>query len=292
MSRQSKRRPVTIQPIPTTLKLIMRPNFDTTCVPTSVLAFVVGCAILTGCGGSGGSTPSGEAQIRTADRADEYAATMDYCGSREPTGNSAQPGGWEFSSPSHTSSPVFDVNALVSPAGTSDAGSFPLSLQVGDLNYHGVVGNLVLPGSAQPQWKMGMTFSPVLPAKAAACVIGLAKVSTVWGPMFDQPGGGIAPTGNSVAWSSSWSASVPVDSLPGKIVDGFEFKSTFIPADSSASFVLSKSSVPSSTGASICYLAPSSSQWDCAAAAAADRGADWAFSRQAGKAGVYVLVTL
>lgn len=250
--------------------------------PIALMAVI--CAALAGCGGAGGQE---EQATQVSTDAAAYAATQDYCGSKEPTGAAAEPGGWEITSPSHFGNPTYDVNAIVSPGGTTSS-AFPVRLQVNVEDYRGVTGSFVGSGYGEPEWKMGISFSPVLPARSAACVAGLAKLTPPAPSPFGLPGA-TTPVGYTLAWSSKWSARVPVDRVPGAVLDGFEFVSTFAPASAQVFFVVSKKRLPVAQGVSICYLAPAATNWDCAPASAADQGKDWGFSRRAAQPGVYVL---
>lgn len=234
------------------------------------LAIASIAALLSGCGAGADSQ-----SVPAADAA-AYADTLAYCGSQEPTGAEAQPGGLSITNPWHSGAPMYDVGAVVSPAGA--AASVPMHLRIDIHDYRPISGSFILPGYAEPEWKMGVAFSPVLPPKSAACVASLAKLT---------------PVGNTgrytMAWSSKWSASVPVGDLPGKALDGFEFVGNFTPADAAVYFVVSKTWVASSQGLSICYRAPAGTSWDCAGANVADSGANWSLSRPGAKPGVYVV---
>jgi hypothetical protein len=238
-------------------------------------------AAVSGCGAGADDVPTGGNDPAA------YAATLDYCGSVEPTGNSAQPGGWDITSPHHSGAPLYDVNALVSAGGAHGPSTLAPVLQVEVRDYRNVPASFLPAAYVEPAWKMGIGFLPVFAPRSAACVAGLAKLTPV-------AGAGPAPWASSpgtymLSWRSKWSAAIPVERLPGKIVDGFEFVSNFVPQGAQVFFVVSKTRLASTQGVSICYLAPAATQWDCAAAAAADRGKDWQLYRAHGEAGMYVL---
>lgn len=233
-------------------------------------------AALAGCG-------AGESGQAGASSDAAYADTLDYCGSREPSGAAAQPGGWELSAPSHSSAPLYDVGAIVSPAGAAQA-SLPVRLQVDVHDYRTTAGSFLLPGYAEPQWKMGVSFSPVLPARSAACTVSLAKLSPA------TPATNTEPARYKLAWSSKWQSTIAMADLPGKPVDGFEFVGNVTPAGATAFFVVPKTWLGATQGLSICYRAPAATGWDCAAAAVADGGSNWSVTRPGAKPGVHVLV--
>lgn len=253
-------------------------------LPCLALATAAGSAVLSGCGGGAGedSVPGGSNDPAA------YAATLDYCGSVEPTGNSAQPGGWDLTSPHHPGAPLYDVSALVSVGGARGPSSLAPSLLVEVHDYRAVTGSFLPAAYVEPEWKMGIGFLPVFAARSAACVASLAKLtptSTAVAPVV----GPFNPGTYTLAWRSKWSMAIPVERLPGKVVDGFEFVSDFVPQAAQVYFNVSKTRLANAQDIAICYLAPEGTQWDCTPAAVADKAKDWQFSRAHGQVGVYVL---
>ena len=251
---------------------------------TSRAAAAIGLAatLLAGCG-AGGEDDPGTAPVSDAG----YREILAYCGATEPAGGPAQPGGWELHPYSHYESPAYDVTSLVSPAGATL--NEALRVQVDIHNYRGITGTFIGAGYQEPEWKMGVILGTALPARSAACVTSLAKVvSPPWMPVIPgvtQP----QQPGNTLSWRSKWAQSVPVDTVPGAVIDGFEYVSTFDAPGAQAFFVLSKTRYAGSAGLSICYQAPSGGAWDCAAAEASDLGKDWGLARRGVKSGVYVI---
>ncbi|MDB5962745.1 MAG: hypothetical protein JWP59_4039 [Massilia sp.] len=243
----------------------------------STLSLVL-MTLLAGCG-AGGAGPSATPE------ASVYAETMFYCGSQEPTGASTQHGGLNVTSTMRSSAPFYDVSAMVSPAGAASP-TIPVRLQVDTHNYSAVTGSFHMPGYGDPQSKMGVNFASVLPARSAACVAGLAKLTSA--PVAP----GAADVGRYfLSWRSKWSNSVSLAGLPGRVIDGFELVADFTPVDATVFFFLLKSRTASTQGLSICYLAPAASSWDCAAATATDAGNNWGAARAGAAAGVYVITT-
>lgn len=188
-----------------------------------------------------------------------------------------------MTSPSKYGNPAYDASALVSPRGAEL--TFALHMKVNVHDYRGANGGFVPPGYAEPEWKMGVQLQTRLPA-GAACVRSLAKVAAP----LNLPGGFNLPNnGYTLSWKSKWSAAVPVVNVPGAVLDGFEFVSSFTPPDAQSYFVVSKTYLPSAAGASICFLAPTATNWDCRAASVTDMGKDWGLARQGAQAGVFVL---
>jgi len=241
---------------------------------TVLLASLAWLGSLAGCGAGSAGEP--EASDTKA-----YADTLAYCGSQEPTGADAQAGSWTLSSPSHSGSPVYDVSAIVSPAGAS-APTMPVRLQVDIHDYRGLTGNFLLPGYVNPLWKMGVNLAPVLPARSAACVVSLAKLPIM--PTLS----GVHVVGN-ISWRSKWSSAMSFAGLSGQVIDGFEFVGDFAPANASAYFFVPKSWAANAQSLSICYLAPSEGSWDCSTPSVTDAGAEWGVSRAGAKPGVYVV---
>lgn len=255
--------------------------------PFAILALAASVAALSGCGGAG--TDDTGTHAGSADPA-AYAATMEYCGSVEPTGNSTQAGGWDLTSPHHPASPLYDVSALVSVDGADGPASQAPTLQVDIHDYRNVAGKFIPAAYAEPNWKMGVQLQNAFAPKSAACVVSLGKLVSVSVPAPGLPGA-INPGAYTLSWRSKWSTAVPVERLPGKTLDGFEFVTNFAPGAARAFFVVSKQRQPSAQGVSVCFLAPSSAQWDCAASEVYDRGTDWQLVRSNAQSGVYVAVS-
>jgi hypothetical protein len=240
---------------------------------TAIIASLAWLASLAGCGAGSSSQPEGP-------DASAYSDTLAYCGSQEPTDAHPQAGSWTLSSPSHSGSPLYEVSAIVLQSGAPSP-TIPAHLQVDIHDFRGLTGNYTLPGNVDPQGKMGVDLAPVLPARAAACVVSLAKLSLA--PSLPQ-----ANVVGHTAWSSKWSSSVPFAGLPGQVVDGFEFVGDFVPTDASAFFFVPKSWVANAQSLSICYRAPTAESWDCTTPSVTDAGAQWGISRLDAKPGVYV----
>lgn len=240
----------------------------------------LGCAMLGACGAGSESydaTPTGDSGA--------YAEIMAYCNSEEPVGKSAESGGWSIDSPRPPHNLEYEINAIVSSAGAPT--SVPMRLQVMRRDYRFVKGETYAGGYARPEWKMGIAFTPSVPPKSAACVAGLAKLA----PVPSLPFGDLQPTRYTLNWRSKWSTSVPIDGVAGKVIDGFEFVSNFVPASAQAFFVLDKDRFASTQGITICHLAPRASGWHCATPNTTDAGRDWMLSVSGTQPGVYVLAS-
>jgi hypothetical protein len=239
------------------------------------LAIVMGLALLAGCGAGAGE----EEDAPPADMA-AYTETLAFCEATEPTGSTAQYGGWSLASPSKYGNPTYDASVLVSPRGADL--TVMLHMKVGVHDYRTVNGPFIPAAYMEPEWGMGVQLQGRLPA-GAACVRSLAKLT----PPPNIPG---LPTyGYTLNWTSKWSAAVPVAGVPGAVIDGFEFVSSFAVPDAQPFFILSKTRLASTQGAAICHLAPGAANWDCKAPSVTDMGKDWGLERQGAQAGVYVL---
>lgn len=240
-----------------------------------LLAIVAGLSLLAGCG-------AGEEEEDGAPPADMalYTETLAFCEASEPTGRAAEYGGSSITSPSKYGNPSYDASALVSPRGAELTIALHMKISVHD--YRGVNGFFTPAGYAEPEWGMGVQLQGRLPA-GAACVRSLAKIT----PPLNIPG--LPSYGYTFGWKSKWSNAVPVANVPGAVIDGFEFVSSFASTQAQPFFVLSKSRLASTQGTAICYLAPAGSNWDCKAPTVTDLGKDWGLTRQGVQAGVYVL---
>ncbi|MEG0040587.1 MAG: hypothetical protein RR775_21265 [Massilia sp.] len=217
-----------------------------------------------------------------------YTDTIAYCGAEERADASAQEGGWSMTSPSKYGNPSYEASALVSPRGAQL--QFALQMPVAVRDYRGATGPVVPSGLAKPEWRMGVILEGRLPARAAACVLSLAKLTT---PAFVPTLPGMsapAPVyGYTLNWRSKWATAVPVAGVPGDLIDGFEFVSTFVPGSARAFFALPKARLASTQGVAICHLGPTATSWDCATPDVADQGQEWGMTRQGVRPGVYVL---
>jgi hypothetical protein len=247
----------------------------------SALILAVTATLLPGCGGAAGEEQQHGA-VAASDVA-AYAGTLAYCGSREPVG--AEADSFDVTWPSHAGPADYDVNAIVSPAGYVNPTGPAQRLQVDIHDYRGVKDTVLKAGYIEPAWKMGISFKPGLSPKSAACVASLGKLT----PTPVPPGSFNTAGTYTLAWRSKWASPVPVERVPGVVIDGFELVSNFSPADAVVFFVMAKSRLASTSGVSICYLAPGALQWDCAAASVSDLGTNWGFNRLGSQAGVYVL---
>ena len=239
------------------------------------LAIVLNLALLAGCGAGAGE----EEDAPPADMA-AYTETMAFCGVTEPTGQAALHGGLSHTSPSNYGNPTYDASAVVSPRGAEL--TYTLHMKVPVHDYRGVSGTIIPSGQVEPESGMGVLLGGRVPA-GAACVRSLAKLA--WPPAIP----GVPNYGYTLGWKSRWSAAVPVANVPGAVVDGFEFVSSFTPPDARTFFILSKTRLASTQGASICYLAPAGTSWDCKAPSVSDLGKEWGLVRPGAQAGVYVL---
>jgi hypothetical protein len=241
---------------------------------TAIIASLAWLTLLAGCGAGVTSQPE------EAD-ASVYSDTLAYCSSQGPADPQAQAGSWILGSPAHTGAPVYELSAIALQSGTPSP-TIPVHLQVDIHDFRGLTGSFTLPGYAAPQWKMGVNLAPPLPARAAACVVSLAKLSLVPSISAENVVG-------HANWSSKWSNKVPFAGLSGQVVDGFEFVGDFVPTNASAFFFVPKSWVANAQNLSICYRAPTADSWDCAAPNVTDAGSEWGVSRSDAKPGVYVV---
>lgn len=254
---------------------------------TRTIAGVIGAAVLaaalSGCGAGADETP-----VASADTG-RYQEMVSYCQAQpqEPAGQASD--GWVMSS-SYVGNGTysFESNALVSLNGSTGEGAGPVPLKVSVHEYRGVAHNtpIVPIGYTNPDWSMGVVLPNAMAARSVACVAQLAKTRSSQTPTFPTQ----QPTVTTVLyWRSFWNADVPMTSLSGYQIDGFEFVSNFTPADGQAYFVLDKQRYPTPYELQICFLAPGVSQWSCSQPDLADLGARWRLRITGARPGVYVL---
>jgi hypothetical protein len=224
----------------------------------TVLALFATSALLTGCGaGTGEPAPS-------STDASVYHKALSDCGIAEPraadSGYGSLQGDGGFRSAANNYS--YEINTLVSAGGAPANSATPVWLQVA----------ISSSGYLEPDWKMGVTFDAALPANSAACVAGL-----------------ISPQSNPTV-PIAWSSTLTTSSLPGNILDGFEFVGTLSIPDATVFFTRPKSYMPAVDRISICHLAPGATTWDCTAPTTTDLGTKWRLARHGASPGVYVMI--
>lgn len=240
---------------------------------------------LTGCGGGGASSEPAAPSANAA----MFKDLISYCGASQPTAEDASRDGWVSEFPSFNNGSTYQSSSIVSASGSKSAWEDPIVMKVGVRDYRGVTGSFVPSGYGKPEWLMGASIPTVLDAQSVACVTQVARVKHPVDPLAgipNVPHPDLSPTLN---WQSFWSRMVPVEQLSGYHVDGFEFVSNFSPSDGQVYFIVDKSRFQSPQNLSICYLAPTATQWDCAQPTIADQGANWQIYKRGVKQGVYIL---
>ena len=236
------------------------------------LAIVTAFA-LSACGGILPSEP--EAPAVDVARFDEL---ITYCGATQPTALDASRQGWVGGGSGEES------NAIVSASGSLSDSQSRITMSINIRN-----GSSTSGGYGQPA--MGVAIPTLLAAKSVACVKRVGELvypnypAQILGYVID-PNLSSTPT---LVWKSYWDRAVPVDQLPGKHIDGFEFVGNFKPEDGAVYFTANKISFPSAQNLSICYLAPNVTQWNCSQPTIADQGANWQVFIKGLKQGVYIL---
>lgn len=252
--------------------------------PASLILTCAAALLLAACGGQGAT--EGETRLPPADSA-AFLPLVAYCGARTPTSADAGINGWSQERPMHTSYPIYDSNAVVSAGGNTDTSLGPLSMTVVTSDYRGVEGSLVRSGASDPAVVMGVQLSPAMGRSSVACVSQVSRLragAPVWLPS-GAPGYGMAQ----LSWASYWQATLPIAQLGGYHVDGFEFVSNFTPAGALVMFTVAKSRFPTTQTLSLCYLAPTGANWDCATPNVTDAGNYWRLTQNGLKQGVYLL---
>lgn len=242
----------------------------------ATLLALLGVALsVAGCGaGAGGGDPE-PAPVDSG----MYRDLLSYCRVSEPAGIDATRDGWS------TYLLNFDqygtvTTGMVSVAGSSSQWEMPLTLYVPL--------NAGASAYGEPEWTMGVRIPTVLGKQSVACV---RQASHTFTPQALNIPGSPKPTVMfQTVWDSYWDRAIPISTLPGRAVFGFEFVSNFTPTGGDVFFHVGKKGVTAPSAMSVCYLVPRSAQWSCAQPGVADAGKDWQISVRAPKQGVYVLV--
>ncbi len=244
----------------------------------ATLLGLLGAALGLGGCGAGADTPSNDAAPALVDSA-MYRDVMSYCRMTEPAAADAARDGWNTYL--LNSDQFWTVTTgMVSVGGSSSAWDTPLSLHV-PLNNSAS-------GYGEPDWSMGVRIPTVLGKQSAACVRQASH--TLTSPQPNIPGVPNPPLVFRTVWDSYWDRTIPLASLPGRAVYGFEFVSNFTPTGGEVFFRAGKAGVGEPSALSVCYLAPKSVQFSCAQPGVADAGKDWQLAVRSPKQGVYVLV--
>lgn len=255
----------------------------TTPLRKPVIAAVLLAAALSGCGAG-----TGDEAVPAATAGDDDAIAA-YCAADKPDPSAPARDGWISSSP-YLNDNLNNAATIVAPDGSSTAWADPIVMKVALNDYRGVSGPLIPKGTVE-RWSMGASIPTLLPRRAVACTTRLSKMVRNT-QLLVQPGGVPQTTMTyALTWKSYWDKALPLARLNGYPVDGFEFVGNFTPRDGLAFFVLDKTKFASSTGLSICYLAPGSGNWDCATPAGTDLGYGWQLTRAGIKPGAYMLVS-
>jgi hypothetical protein len=234
---------------------------------------IVAAFALSACGGVLPSEP--EAPAVDVARFDEVRT---YCGATPPTALDASQNGWVMAMGQ-------ELSSIVSASGSLSNLQSRIEMHVNLRTASDSLGDY-----GQPDWLMGIAFPTLLAPKSVACI---RRVGNLVYPDYpvQMPGQVIDPNlkVTALAWQSYWSRAVPVDQLPGKPLDGFEFVGNFTPKDGTVYFTANKIRFPSAQNLSICYLAPNVTQWNCSQPTIADQGANWQVFIGGLKQGVYIL---
>ncbi|GAA4021660.1 hypothetical protein [Actimicrobium antarcticum] len=245
---------------------------------------------LSGCGGALGENGVPVPPVNES----QFASVAAYCTTDTFKVDDPKRDGW-LSAPMITS-PVdsVEISAIYSPGGSTSSLLSSISMQVDRSDYRGITTSVVRTGYSRPEWVMGVTMPSVLAPKSVACVTQVARIHTPIDPFANTPFARFAnpvDTTSVLYWSSYWNQALPVDTLAGYKVDGFEFVADFAPADGQAYFVLDKARFPAPQSMSICFLAPGAVTWDCKQPSLIDRGANWQLVQSGLKQGVYILMS-
>lgn len=187
----------------------------------------------------------------------------------------------------HTSYPIYNSSSVVSAGGNTAPELGALTMTVGLTDYRGVEGSVVNSAISDPAVFMGAQLPSSMGRQSVACVSGVSRLvagAPAWLPT--GPAGYSLPQ---LSWASYWQPALPMAQLGGYHVDAFEFVSNFTPTGGTAVFTVAKSNFPATQGLSVCYLAPTGSNWDCSQPGVTDAGNYWQLTRAGLKQGVYLL---
>lgn len=91
-----------------------------------------------------------------------------------------------------------------------------------------------------------------------------------------------------MSWISAMLTDLPMGSVPGAPINGFEYTHNFTDKPATAVFRIGKGTLASTSSAQICHIKANSSV-DCVVPEVIDDGAQWTLKRSASESGVYVL---
>lgn len=205
------------------------------------------------------------------------AAIAEYCDVPQPGPATSPAGEWSQRSLYQVvkNGMSFMATAVTSSSGAWDDWGHPVWMTVDAFdNRDRTTPHAV---SDNEERKMGVSFPISMPVGALACLGQVAKVTS-------------SGQQARLSWSSFWNQPLPMATLPGKAVDGFEFLSNFAPASGEVLFRASKDRFASTQGLSICHLAPHQQQWNCSLPNSQERGDLWQLTQAGPRTGVYMLI--
>lgn len=266
--------------------------------PTPMTLLSAGLSLLLAACGGGAGLPDSEERLPVAavDR-QQTAAVRDYCAigaplrqaaSADDAGFSYQPG-----SPWHAGAGLMLAVSSVYAWGRTDTqggGGFDvlrLGTPVNDYRSFDPSATLGIGAAPSQRLGMGLLVEPRFDDQAAACV---KPVTVVRYRQVLLPGSGWVQL-RSLGWESMQAETVPVQTLPGAALDGFEFVANYLPLEGRVFFALAKNQLADPQAAQLCHLAPGAGAWRCLRPQLRDGGDLWELTAPEARPGVYVLVS-
>lgn len=253
--------------------------------------------LLSACGGGAALDAEERLPVAAVDKA-QTAAVRDYCAISAPLRQaaSADEAGFSYEPGSswHGGEGLMLTVSSVYAWGrsdTQDGGGFEalrLGSSVNDYRGFNAAGNTVgIGAAAAPRLGMGLLVEPRFDDQAAACV---KPVSVLRSRQILLPGSGWVQS-KTLSWESRQAEALPMQSLPGAALDGFEFVTNYLPLEGRVFFALAKSQLADAQAAQLCHLAPGAGSWRCFKPQLRDGGELWELTASQAHPGVYVLVS-
>ncbi|WP_310567447.1 hypothetical protein [Hydrogenophaga sp.] len=127
--------------------------------------------------------------------------------------------------------------------------------------------------------RMGVELGSRFAAGSVGCVTGVSRVNNT---------GSEASPNYLLSWTSAMLTDLPVGSLPGTAVNGFEYTHNFTDKPATAVFRLSKSQLGDSSAVQICHVNRTGAI-SCEAPVVTSDDQQWTFKRAITESGVYLL---
>lgn len=246
----------------------------------SALAFAL-VVSLTACGGGGGDDEADNGGSDNAGPVDvtQVAAISQYCGITLPVVPAGNTGTFNLLT-SQIDSKFLGSSSAIAVSGFGFSGDQSIGLVSTLYDYRGMSsGVYTKPAIFRQGARMGAYFYNSFGNQAMGCVRPLTQWASS-GP-------------NTISWKNREGTAVPLSTLPGYAIDGFELVANFTPDSGTVLFAVPKDFASHSDALSICKWVPGSvgSAWTCSKPSVTTSGDNWVATISGASAGSYVLAS-